>query len=126
MSSRRRSDSAGTIGRDAESLAENFLARRGFVPVSRNYRCRRGEIDLVMRDADTLVFVEVRRRTSRAFGGGADSVDAHKQARLVAAAEHYLMANRIGDDHPCRFDVVAIDGPARSAAVHWISDAFGG
>ena len=126
MSSRRRSDSAGTIGRDAESLAENFLARRGLVPVSRNYRCRRGEIDLVMRDADTLVFVEVRRRTSRAFGGGADSVDAHKQARLVAAAEHYLMANRIGDDHPCRFDIVAIDGPARSAAVHWISDAFGG
>ena len=126
MSSRRRSDSAGTIGRDAESLAENFLARRGLVPVSRNYRCRRGEIDLVMRDADTLVFVEVRRRTSRAFGGGADSVDAHKQARLVVAAEHYLMANRIGDDHPCRFDVVAIDGPARSAAVHWISDAFGG
>lgn len=126
MSSRRRSDSPGAIGRDAESLAERFLARRGLVPVSRNYRCRRGEIDLVMRDADTLVFVEVRRRTSRAFGGGADSVDARKQARLVAAAEHYLMANRIGDDHPCRFDVVAIDGPARRTAIRWVSDAFGG
>ena len=126
MTGRRQSDSAGAVGRDAESLAERFLARRGLVPVSRNYRCRRGEIDLVMRDADTLVFVEVRRRTSRAFGDGADSVDAHKQARLVAAAEHYLMANRIGDDRPCRFDVVAIDGPARRATIHWVSDAFGG
>lgn len=126
MPSRCGSGSAGAIGRDAESLAERFLARHGLVPVSRNYRCRRGEIDLVMRDADTLVFVEVRRRTSQAFGGGADSVDARKQARLVAAAEHYLAANRIGDDHPCRFDVVAIDGPARRAAIHWISDAFSG
>ena len=126
MPSRRRSDSTGAIGRDAESLAERFLVRRGLVPVSRNYRCRRGEIDLVMRDADTLVFVEVRRRTSRAFGGGADSVDARKQARLVAAAEHYLMTNWIGDDHPCRFDVVAIDGPSRRTAIHWVSDAFGG
>ena len=92
--------------------------------VSRNYRCRRGELDLVMRDADTLVFVEVRRRTSRAFGGGLDSVDARKQARLVAAAEYYLIANRVGDDQPCRFDVVAIDGPSRRATIEWIRGAF--
>ena len=122
----RRPGRPGTVGRDAEDLAERFLIRRGFMPVSRNYRCRRGEIDLVMRDADTLVFVEVRRRTSRAFGGGLGSVDAHKQARIVAAAEHYLMTHRIGDDRPCRFDVVAIDGPARHAAIEWVSDAFGG
>ena len=77
-----------------------------------------------MRDADTLVFVEVRRRTSRAFGGGLASVDAHKRMRLVAAAEHYLMANRIGDDHPCRFDVVAIDGPSRHVTIDWVRDAF--
>lgn len=95
--------------------------------VRRNYRCRRGEIDLVMRDdADTLVFVEVRRRTSRAFGGGLDSVDARKRARLVAAAEHYLMMNRIGDECACRFDVVAIDGPAHRATIEWVRDAFEG
>ena len=94
------------------------------MPVSRNYRCRRGEIDLVMRDADTLVFVEVRRRRSRVFGGGLDSVDARKRARIVAAAEHYLMVNRIGDDRPCRFDVVAIDGPPRSAKIEWVRGAF--
>ena len=94
--------------------------------VRRNYRCRHGEIDLVMRDTDTLVFVEVRRRTSRAFGGGLDSVDARKRARLVAAAEHYLMMNRIGDEHPCRFDVVAIDGPSRRATFEWVRNAFDG
>ena len=63
-------DSPGAIGSGAEGLAERFLSRRGLMVVRRNYRCRRGEIDLVMRDTDTLVFVEVRRRTSLAFGGG--------------------------------------------------------
>ena len=92
--------------------------------VTRNYRCRRGEIDLVMRDTETLVFVEVRRRTSRAFGGGLDSVDARKRARLVAAAEHYLMMKRIGDECPCRFDVVAIDGPFTRTTIEWVRDAF--
>ena len=120
-----RAGNPGTVGRDAEDLAERFLVRRGLMPVSRNYRCRRGEIDLVMRDADTLVFVEVRRRTSRAFGGGLDSVDTRKRIRLVAAAEHYLMTHRIGDDHPCRFDVVAIDGPGRRTTIEWVNDAFG-
>ena len=94
--------------------------------VRRNYRCRRGEIDLVMRDTDTLVFVEVRRRTSLAFGGGLASVDARKRARLVAAAEHYLTMHRVGDERPCRFDVVAIDGPSRHATIKWVRDAFDG
>ena len=120
----RRSNRPGEIGRDAEGLAEGFLSRRGLMLVGRNYRCRRGEIDLVMRDADVLVFVEVRRRTSRAFGGGLGSVDARKRTRLVAAAEHYRMMHRIGDDRPCRFDVVAIDGPARSATIEWVRGAF--
>ena len=92
--------------------------------VTRNYRCRRGEIDLVMRDTDTLVFVEVRRRRSRAFGGGLESVDARKRARLIAAAEHYLVRKRIGDERPCRFDVVAIDGPYPHVTVEWICGAF--
>ena len=77
-----------------------------------------------MRDTESLVFVEVRRRASREFGGGLDSVDARKQARLVAAAEHYLMTNRIGDDRPCRFDVVAVDGPHGHATIEWVRGAF--
>ena len=90
----------------------------------RNYRCRRGEIDLVMRDTETLVFVEVRRRASHAFGGGLVSVDARKRARLVAAAEHYLMTERIGDERPCRFDVVAIDGRFPRTTIQWVRNAF--
>lgn len=112
------------MGSHAEQLAERFLARRGLTLVARNYRCRRGEIDLVMHDTESLVFVEVRRRASRAFGGGLASVDARKQARLVAAAEHYLMTHRIGDDRPCRFDVVAVDGPAGRATIEWVRGAF--
>ena len=96
------------------------------MPVSRNYRCRRGEIDLVMRDVRTLVFVEVRRRRSRRFGGGLESVDQRKQARLTAAAEHYLATHRVSVDCPCRFDVVAIDGPPRRTTIEWVRDAFGG
>ena len=79
-----------------------------------------------MREADALVFVEVRRRTSRAFGGGLNSIDARKRARLVAAAEHYLMMHRIGEDRPCRFDVVAIDGPSRNTTIEWVRGAFDG
>ena len=116
--------SPGSVGRDAERLAERFLTRRSLIVVARNYRCRRGEIDLVMRDADTLVFVEVRRRTSRTFGGGLGSVDRRKRARLVAAAEVFLTVNRIGDDRPCRFDVIAIDGPSRRTTIEWVRDAF--
>jgi len=112
------------VGRDAERLAERFLTRRGLIVVARNYRCRRGEIDLVMRDAETLVFVEVRRRTSRMFGGGLGSVDRRKRARLVAAAEVFLTVNRIGDDRPCRFDVIAIDGPSRRTTIEWVRGAF--
>ena len=79
-----------------------------------------------MRDADSLVFVEVRRRTSRAFGGALGSVGPRKRARLVAAAEHYLTMHRIGDERPCRFDVVAIEGPARRVTIEWVRNAFDG
>ena len=122
--SHRQSHSPGTIGHDAEGLAERYLSQRGLTLLARNYRCRRGEIDLVMRDTETLVFVEVRRRASRAFGGGLESVDARKRARLVAAAEHYLMMKRVGDERPCRFDVVAVDGPFPHIAIEWVRDAF--
>ena len=119
-----RTDSPGAVGRDAEELAERYLSRRGLMLVMRNYRCRRGEIDLVMRDAETLVFVEVRRRSNHAFGGGVASVDSRKRTRLVAAAEHYLMMKRIGDERPCRFDVVAIDGRSPATTIEWVRDAF--
>lgn len=108
-------------GAAAEDLAAAFLARRGLAIVERNYRCRGGEIDLIARDATTLVFVEVRYRRSRQFGGAGASVDARKQARILVAARHYL-AQR--GEVPCRCDVVALDAlePGR---IEWIKDAFG-
>lgn len=108
-------------GEAAESLAAEFLRSRGLVIAERNYRCRFGEIDLVAREGTTVVFVEVRRRASEAYGGAAESITAVKRRRLLAAARHYLAHAR--GPAPCRFDAVLIRGePPR---IDWIRDAFG-
>ncbi len=106
-------------GEAAEARALEWLRRRGLEPVARNYRCRGGEIDLVMRDGETLVFVEVRYRSHRGFGTAAESVDARKQQRLRRAASHYLQ--RLPSPPPCRFDIVGIDADER---IDWIRNAF--
>jgi putative endonuclease len=91
-------------GAAAEAIAADYLAARGLVLVARNYRCRGGEIDLIAKDGDTLVFVEVRLRRSEAFGGAAASIGATKRARLTLAARHYLAT--LGYEPLCRFDAV--------------------
>ena len=93
-------------GAAAEALAAQYLQERGVAIVARNYRCRGGEIDLIGRDGDTLVFVEVRLRSSAAFGGAAESIGARKRKRLALAAAHYLA--RIGREPPCRFDAILL------------------
>lgn len=95
-------------GQQAEALALSWLQQRGLVCVARNYRCRMGEIDLIMHDGTTLVFVEVRQRRSARFGGAAASITPAKQARLVRTAEHYL--HTLPSLPPCRFDAVLLDG----------------
>lgn len=84
-----------------------------------NYRCRFGEIDLVMRDGEALVFVEVRMRSREGFGGAAASIDWRKREKLVRAARHYL--SRLPQVPACRFDAVLIDGEGRP---QWIRSAF--
>ena len=108
-------------GGPAEDLAAAFLERQGLEIIERNYRCRFGEIDLVAASGQALVFVEVRARTSDAFGGAAASITGAKRRRLVAAARHYLARQR--QDRACRFDVVLVSGPGRN--VEWLQDAFG-
>jgi putative endonuclease len=108
------------LGRAAEQQAAAHLGRAGLQLLTRNYRCRGGEIDLVMRDGAALVFVEVRYRSRTGFGTAAESVDARKRRRLIRAAEHYLQAHRARG--PCRFDVVGIDAAGR---IEWLRDAFG-
>ena len=109
----------------AEGFVATHLERAGLVVVARNHRCRRGELDLVARDGDTLVFVEVRYRARQDFGGALESIDEHKAARLVAAAEHFMATRRIDPDVPSRFDVVCLSGRPDRPRLQWIRDAFG-
>ncbi len=108
-------------GRAAERRAEAYLAARGLRPVQRNYRCRAGEIDLVMRDGPIWVFVEVRLRRHPGFGSALESVDASKQRRLLAAARHFLAHH--APDAPARIDVVGLDGANR---IDWVPGAIDG
>ena len=114
-------DARAVAGRAAEDLAARFLDGQGLHVVARNFRTKRGEIDLVARDGATLVFVEVRFRRSASHGGAAESITAAKQARMVAAAQLYLMRQR--GDPPCRFDAILLDAldPAR---VDWRRDVI--
>jgi putative endonuclease len=109
----------GRAGAQAEALAAEFLAGRGLAIVARNWRRRVGELDLVARDGDVLVFVEVRLRQRGDFGGAAASITAAKRARMVAAANAYLAG--LARTPVCRFDAVLLDAldPAR---IEWLRD----
>lgn len=106
------------LGQEAENLAAVFLQQQGLRLVTRNYRCRMGEIDLVMDDRGTLVFVEVRLRKNNHFGGAGASITSHKQSKLIRAAQHYLQQQSL--QPPCRFDALLLD----SGKMEWIKDAF--
>ncbi len=108
-------------GRAAEDLAAAWLQKKGLRLIERNFRCKAGEIDLILRDGTTLVFAEVRYRASNAFGGAAASIDAKKRHRILTAARYYLMDK---PDQACRFDVIALDR-VDPAAIDWLRDAFG-
>lgn len=108
-------------GSHAEDLACRFLLRQGLRLLARNYRCRRGEIDLILRDAGNLVFVEVRYRRQDRYGSGLESVDRRKQRRISLCAAHYLQQHPQQANRPARFDVVAV-GP--DGGIDWIRNAF--
>lgn len=107
-----------------EAAARTYLLRAGLRDVAANANYRLGELDLVMRDGASLVFVEVRYRRDARFGGGAVSVDARKQRKLIAAAQSFLLAHRAFADVPCRFDVVEAEGDPAAPVLNWIRDAF--
>lgn len=111
-------------GRWAERVARDFLRSRGLEPLCENYRFRGGEIDLIMRDGDTIVFVEVRYRNNPGFGSGAESITAHKQKRVIATAMHYLQHAETLAQKPCRFDVIAVSNDMHRHDIEWIPDAF--
>lgn len=106
-------------GEHAEQQAERFLIGKGLTPICRNFRCKAGELDLVMADGQTLVIVEVRFRKSRKYGSALESITGAKQSRIIAATQVYLAKQKI--DRAVRFDVIAITG---DAGIDWIPNAF--
>jgi len=109
-------------GKRAEDCVLAYLQAQGLALVERNYQCRGGEIDLIMKDGGTLVFVEVRFRASERFGGALASVGVRKQAKIIQAAAHYMAAKRV--DRPARFDVAAVSPDQGRLAIQWIKGAF--
>lgn len=107
-----------------EQRACTQLQRAGLSLLARNYTTRYGELDLVMLDGDTVVFVEVRHRLTRSRGDAAASVNHAKQSKLVRTAELWLASHAQHAHRPCRFDVVAYDGPADQADMTWWRNAF--
>ena len=112
------------IGQFAEDTACDYLQQRGLRIVIRNYRCRLGEIDLIMQDKEGLVFVEVRCRKDDAFGGSLYSITIDKQKKLRRTAEFYLQQKRMTNTAICRFDVIAITSQLGNVSVEWIQNAF--
>ena len=110
-------------GPAAEQLAAEFLQRNGLRLIESNFRCRYGEVDLILRDGDTIVFAEVRLRSSSTFGGAAASITPAKQAKVARAAQFYLQRSR--SRAPCRFDAVLLDN-LDAMRVEWIRNAFEG
>ena len=106
-------------GKLAEDKACKYLEKQGLTLIERNYRCRNGEIDLIMQDKDQLVFVEVRYRKNDSHGTAVDTVDQRKMKKLISTANYYLIRHQL--DTPARFDIVGFD-----ATFHpkWISNAF--
>jgi putative endonuclease len=129
VAAERRESGKRTTGAQVEALARGFLQEHDLIPVAANANYRGGELDLVMRDGDALVFVEVRFRRSAGsattgFGGGAASIDAAKRRKIVHAAERFLAAHREFARMPCRFDVIDASGDADAPEFVWLRDAF--
>ena len=111
-----------TQGIQAEQQAHDYLKQQGLALVEKNYRCRRGEIDLIMKTADTLVFIEVRFRKNNNFGGAKESITPAKQQKLQATAQHYMQ--QYNPNVNARFDVIAITGEGKNQQLEWIKNAF--
>lgn len=117
----RKTPTEKTPGALAEARAEAFLLQQGLVKCAQNYRCKLGEIDLIMQHDDTLVFIEVRLRTHTGFANAAESVTIRKQQKIIKTAQYYLQQHQLTDKANCRFDVIAFSD---NGAPEWIKDAF--
>ncbi|HNP36569.1 MAG TPA: YraN family protein [Woeseiaceae bacterium] len=114
-----------TVGAVAEQFAFQYLLKRGLQPIARNFRTRRGEIDLIMRDKTCLAFIEVRYRRNSSFVAALYTVNERKQHKLATAAAQFLARHPALQHERCRFDVVGVDCDSREAvSVRWLKNAF--
>lgn len=112
-------------GREAEQQALEHLCAQGLELLAQNWLCKRGELDLVMLEGDTVVFIEVRYRLHTQWGGALASIDARKREKLVLAAQYFLLKETRWAQYPCRFDVIALEGSGTQATrLNWIRNAF--
>jgi putative endonuclease len=115
---------AHPAGAGWEELAEAHLRERGLELLERNYHCRLGEIDLIMRDGPVIVFVEVRYRADQRYGGALETVDRRKQLKIQRAAGIFLSRQSRLACQPCRFDIIGIEGAPGHPTIRWLRDAF--
>jgi putative endonuclease len=112
------------LGAEAETFAQNYLIEQGLQLIARNFSCKLGEIDLIMRDSDQMVFIEVRYRKQIGYGSSQESVNYFKQQKLIKAASYYLQTQGLYNSQSCRFDMVALAKQANGFKLEWIKDAF--
>ncbi|MDP1659277.1 MAG: YraN family protein [Methylotenera sp.] len=112
--------SKNNAGLEAEKIAATFLVNHGLKLVTQNYHCKYGEIDLIMKDTKTLVFIEVRLRSNSQFGNAAASITPQKQQKLILTAQHYLQQY---GDCLCRFDAILMD-KVDAQHIEWVRNAF--
>jgi len=112
------------IGKLAENIADTYLQSQGLQSLEVNYYCKMGEIDLIMKDNDAYVFVEVRHRKEDDYGDGLESITRSKQNKIIRTATHYLLEKKIFDRVDCRFDVISIGGNLHNPEILWIKDGF--
>ncbi len=111
-------------GQLAEAEACEYLQQQGLRLLERNYHCRHGELDLIMTDGKSTVFIEVRYRSNTDYGSGAETVNRRKQQKLIATASYYLQNNRQLAQQPARFDVISMTQATNRFSIDWIQDAF--
>lgn len=112
---------AALLGSGSELRAEEHLRQQGLIPIIRNWRCPLGELDVVMRDGETLVIVEVRARSTQSHGGALSSVDAKKRGKLMRTTLAFVQAHAQWQDAPIRFDIICFEADGRG---RWLKNAF--
>lgn len=111
-------------GHHFEKLALNYLLKRGLEVVEINFSCSCGEIDLILKDSDTLVFTEVRFRKNNSYGGAVASIHLAKQKKIIRTAKFFLLGHGLTEELPCRFDVIGLSLNSAQVEYLWIKNAF--